>query len=171
MAPPAADDGGSRRIELLQVPVALWARADDEAQDLMREFAVIVLNRDRVASDVPARLLELIKELQASYGPVGEAQAARLEQARAEEQPSIERLSYEVPAGIGDDVRRLAEMLDEADEYCRSGQLLLSLATSPGAKAFRDWFFDEFHRQLDGEEPTPWPSSRFATQIREAVSE
>ena len=171
MAPPTPEDGGSCRVELLQVPVLLWARAADEAQDLMREFALIVLNRDRVVSDVPARLLQLIQELQASYGPVGETQAARLEQARAEEDSTIGRLAYEVPAGIGDDLRRLAEMLDEADEYCRSGQHLLSLATSAGARAFRDWFFEEFHRQLDGEQPTPWPSSRFAAQIREAVSE
>lgn len=158
-------------VVLLELPVATWSRADDETKDLMREFALIVLNRERDKIDVPSQLLELIEELQANYGTIGEAQALILERARAEDQTTIERLDYLMPASVQGAVQRLATMLDDADDYCRQGELLLSLASTAPAKAFRDWFFDEIYRQVAGGEPIPWPESRYATEAREAVSE
>lgn len=159
------------RVTLLEVPVQVWGRTDDEVNDLMREFALIVLNRDRHHSDVPSQLMELIKELQMTYGSLGHEQALRLERARAEEEPVIDRLDYFLPAGSQGDIRRLGDALDAADDYCRQGTLLLSLASSPVAKAFRDWLLEEFVTQLDGGAPTPWPQSPYAGAAREAVAE
>jgi hypothetical protein len=55
-------------------------------------------------------------------------------------------------------------MLDEADEYCRSGQALLTLETPPDAKLFRQWYLDEFIGQLSGAPPTPWPEYAAAVE-------
>jgi hypothetical protein len=46
-------------------------------------------------------------------------------------------------------------MLEEADEYCRSDQLL-TLATPPTLVAFRRWYLGEFIAQIDGRPPQPW---------------
>ena len=48
-------------------------------------------------------------------------------------------------------------MLDEADEYCRRGDHLLTLATPPEELRFRRWFISEFVDQVNGAPPTPWP--------------
>ena len=47
-------------------------------------------------------------------------------------------------------------LLDEADDYCRAGETLLTLATPAPALAFRRWFLGEFVRQAAGEPPRPW---------------
>ena len=46
-------------------------------------------------------------------------------------------------------------MLDEADVFCREGELL-TLATPADEVAFRRWFLNEFVRQLRGEPPRRW---------------
>lgn len=150
-------------VRLLLFPVGLWARADSETRDLLREFVLISIDQDH---EVPRRLLALVHELQAGYGSVGAAQTAELEAARAAGEEVIGELTYEVPAEIGAAVLRLGQLLDEADEYCRQGEHLLSLASSPEAKAFRDWFLEEFSRQLAGEGPTPWPLSDHALALQ-----
>lgn len=51
----------------------------------------------------------------------------------------------------------LRQMLAEADEYCRAGDELLTLAAPPDIAAFTGWYLQEFLRQLDGAAPQPWP--------------
>jgi hypothetical protein len=158
-------------VTLLEVPVEVWSRADDEAKDLMREFALIALNRDRSEPDVPTQLMNLIEELQQSYGSLGREQEIRFSRARSEQEEVIDRLDYLLPKGSDHDIRRLGEKLDQADDYCRSGQHLLSLASTPSAKAFRNWFLGEFEAQLNGADPIPWPRSPHAVAAREVVAE
>lgn len=171
---PAADPGSQGGeilpVVLLNVPVGLWERTDEEGKDLMREFTLITLQESHDAS-VPQRLLDLVSELEESYGTVGEEQSARLERARAAGEMEIERLEYRLPPAAAADIERLAAMLDEADDYCRQGKHLLSLASSPAAKAFRDWFLDEMLIQLSGGEPTPWPLSPYCARAQEGARE
>lgn len=155
-------------VTLLGIPVALWQQADQESKDLMREFALILLSEDNVESSVPVRLKDLIEELERSYGSLTNVQTARLQQAGQSGEAVIDRLDYRLPRSVGPDVKRLATALDEADEYCMAGQHLLSLATSPVSKAFREWFFDEINRQLEGGLPVPWSDSTFAAAVRES---
>lgn len=153
-------------IHLLKFPVELWARTGDESRDLMREFALISLEQHH--HGVPHRLLELVTELQLSYGSIGADQEARLEEASRDGTEFLDEVIYQVPPRIERDIIRLGRILDEADDYCRAGEHLLSLASSPAAKAFRDWFLDEFCRQLGGLPATPWPESHFARELEAA---
>jgi hypothetical protein len=164
-----SDQGSFVSIRLRQFPVSLWARTDDEARDLMREFALITI--DQKNKGVPHRLLELVADLGQSYGSLGADQTLLLAKARQDGLETIEELTYAVPPGIGPDITQLGAMLDEADDYCRQGEHLLSLASSPAAKAFRDWFIDEFVSQLAGKAPTSWPESRYARQLSAATVE
>ena len=61
-----------------------------------------------------------------------------------------------MPPAIGPACVHLVDLLREADEYCRHGDLL-TMATPPEAVVFREWFLLEFAKQVDGNPPTPWP--------------
>ncbi len=60
-----------------------------------------------------------------------------------------------MPPEVAAAARRLGDLLDEADEFCRSGHLL-TVATQPESVAFRRWYLGEFQRQIDGHPPGPW---------------
>ncbi len=58
-------------------------------------------------------------------------------------------------AGLG--ASALGAMLGEADAYCTSGEVLLTLRTPPGALACRRWLLGQFTEQLNGAAPVSWP--------------
>ena len=65
-------------------------------------------------------------------------------------------LIYHVPVEVRQAAIDLGVLLDEADDFCRQGDELLTLATPPRAVAFRRWFLEEFVRQIDGQPPVSW---------------
>jgi hypothetical protein len=146
-----------RTVRIVGAPVAIWARAQEHSDELIREFVLIASERERsgIDHDVPHRLTELIEEVTAQYGGFGEANEQKLLQAITAGVESLD-LVYEMPPEVVDAVRHLGELLDEADEYCRTGEHLLTLATPPEQLAFRRWFLDEFVRQIAGEPPLRW---------------
>ncbi len=68
---------------------------------------------------------------------------------------STSPITYHLPPEVGPAAQELDRMLDEANEFCRSGDLL-TLDTPPDVLAFRQWFLAEFVAQLAGSAPTPW---------------
>jgi hypothetical protein len=58
----------------------------------------------------------------------------------------------------------LCDLLDEADEFCRAGDRLLTLAAEPELVAFRHWYLGEFWKQVEGAEPVSWPDFQ-ASQV------
>jgi len=149
-------DGDETRFEvvLLGVPVALWAEASAHLDALRREFA-LMLATDPTGTSVPHRLHQLMAELSERFAGFGEPQRAQLERASAEGQGSVD-LRYTVSVSVADAAARLLELLDDADEFCRSGDALLTLAAPHRVQALRRWFLTEFIRQSGGEAPTPW---------------
>jgi hypothetical protein len=153
------------RIRLLRFPLRVFARSAEHHDDLLREFALLAASRGGAeqapsgaagrSAEVPSRLLVLVDELTHRFAGavhgVQDERAAAL--ARGEKEMDLE---YLVPAAAAEAGRALADMLDEADEFCRSGDLL-TLATPPETSAFRRWYLTEVQRQASGEPPTPWP--------------
>jgi hypothetical protein len=161
MAPSPSDmpPSGMLTVRIQKTPVAVWVAAQEHTDELLREFTLIATAQGTPQAprhDVPRRLTALIVELAAQYGGFGEANEQRLLEAAVAGEDSVD-LVYEVPVAVVDGARHLGELLDEADEYCRSGEHLLTLATSPELVAFRRWFLAEFLRQAAGEPPMPWP--------------
>ena len=163
-------DGDLRVIEIRRFPLAVYRRAQEHADELIREFALINIELTEGGADpghLPARLLELIDKVSAAYS------AATTEQERVRDE-AIDRgdaevdLVYRLPAEVREATLALAAILDECDEFCRAGERLLTLATPPEAKAFRDWYLDEFVRQIDGLPPIPWPESEQARSLAPA---
>jgi hypothetical protein len=147
-------------VRILALPVSILQQAREHGDGMMREFALIKLSESD-HSAVPRRLLELADELKDRFSGFTAGTDAELAAAETSAATEVDLL-YRVPADVSDACIRLASLLDEADDYCRAGQHLLTLVTPPEAAAFRVWFLEEFVRQVAGEDPIPWPAWRAA---------
>ncbi|MFL6239766.1 MAG: hypothetical protein ACJ735_09805 [Actinomycetes bacterium] len=153
------DLGPLCEVHVLQLPVAIWRNAQQHTDELLREFSLIVEQihqEGEGGSAAPVRLLRLVDELSATYSQFSTSQEEALFAAAADGTESLD-LVYEVPRSVGPAAQHLADLLDEVDDYCRAGQHLLTLAAPTEVVRFRRWFLDEFMRQADGHEATPWP--------------
>lgn len=139
------------RVSILGMPLAVMQRSSEHSDELLREFALI---RSEGAHHVPARLLALIEELRGRFGSFSEGPRQAMEAALERGDVTID-LHYDVPPTVAAAARQLGGLLDEADEFCRAGDLL-TLATLPEGRAFRHWYLGEFQRQVDGRPPRPW---------------
>ncbi|MDQ3898659.1 MAG: hypothetical protein M3326_15685 [Actinomycetota bacterium] len=138
-------------VRILGVPLDVYSRSSEHTDELLREFALI---REDETDHVPARLLALIDELNLRFAGFTQEQTRRMQEALARGEPQVD-LTYEVPAEAADGVVRLIALLDEADEFCRAGDLL-TLATPAEGVAFRRWFLEEFLFQIQGRAPRTW---------------
>jgi len=154
-------------VRMLQLPVQLWAASQEHSDELLREFALMTVGSAEHSPDsvpVPVRLLELVDQLTRRYAGTSDEQRERLFAAAVRGEQVIDELDYCLPVAVGPACVELAQMLDEADRYCREGAHLLTLATPDDVRLFRDWYLGEVQRQLDGAEPVPWPD--FLAQTR-----
>jgi hypothetical protein len=145
-------------VHVRKMPVQLWQQSQEHIDELVREFMLISgdVQGDSDHHQVPQQLLTLIDELTDRFSGFGEANEQRLFAAAADGTETID-LDYEMPVEVAGAARQLGEMLDEADEFCRRGEHLLTLATPPEQVRFRRWFLEEMVRQIEGHAPTPWP--------------
>ncbi len=146
---------GFVRVDLIALPLDVWQRTQEHVDGLLREFTLIVQDAEARAA-TPRRLLGLVQELNAGYGKFSQSQRVEMEAALGRGDSSID-LSYQLPPAAAGAARALGDVLDEADDYCRRGDHLLTLATPPEELRFRQWLVDEFVDQIGGAPPTPWP--------------
>ena len=149
---------GLVEVRLLRLPLQVWQRTQEHVDGLLREFALIAQD-EAAAPSTPGRLLDLVREVTVGFGGFSEAQRVAMEEALERGEAEID-LTYQVPPAAAAAAQQLGDMLDEADEYCRRGDHLLTLATPAEELAFRRWFISEFVDQLSGAAPTPWPDCR-----------
>ncbi len=143
-------------VRLLAAPVRLWSRSTEHHDELMREMTLLALSQPREGHDLPARLVELVDILGRQYGRTSERPDTERDEALAQGLDRID-LTYEVPRSAGQAALALAGILAEADEFCRSGGALLTLAKPDDQVAFSRWYIEQFVTQTEGGQPTPWP--------------
>lgn len=149
---------GHPEVRILRYPLEVHQRATEAFEGLRREFQLIAL-RGPEAEDVPERLLRLVDALATEYEGLNvEADNAR-EEAVARGDTEIPELVFRAPPGVAEACIALSQMVDEADEFCRQGDVLLTLASPPEAVVFRRWYLGEFVAQLRGEPPLAWPDA------------
>lgn len=168
MTAPTAE-GDLRTVRLLQLPVQVWAASQEHHDELLREFALMTVGHtdgDPVSAPVPLRLLRLVDDLTRRFAGTSDEQRERLFAAAAQGVRYVDELEYHLPPAAGPACVQLAHMLDEADEYCRDGEHLLTLATPDEVRLFRDWYLGDIARQLEGAPPEPWPD--YAARVRGA---
>jgi hypothetical protein len=154
-------------VHLRSLPVPLAAKARERSQQLLREFALLTadLIERRTAEtehEVPAKLLELVVALTQKLAELHQEPAERFEGAVAEGSDVIEDYSFDYPLDLAAATRAMADLFDEADQYCWTRDDLLPLATPPDCAAYRRWVFAQVLDQLDGRSPVPWPESAAA---------
>jgi hypothetical protein len=142
-------------IHLLGVSTAAQLHASEHHDELFREFALIASRDPSAGHTVPVRLSELIAQVRDRFSGFTEATDQDLETAIAEGRTSVD-LVFNLPSEVKQACTEFLQVLAEADEYCRHGDLL-TLAPPADAIAFREWFLGEFVRQVEGEPPLPWP--------------
>jgi len=145
-------------VRLLRFPLRRYGRTREHYDELMREFALITTGPSAEQPDrhVPSRLLELVDILGQQYAATSAAPDAARDAALEAGAGSIDLL-YESPRQGRAAAEIMLRLLDEADEYCRRGRDLLTLAANDEAVEFRRWWLGEFVRQMDGDPPIPWP--------------
>lgn len=145
-------------VHLEQLPVPLWAKTQQVTDELLREFALAAAQADdEQEHHLPGRLTQLIETLTQRFDGVSTEQEQQLFAAADAGQEVLPDLVFRVPRAAGPASRELGDLLEEADEYCREGQHLLTLAAPDDVVRFRRWYLWSFIRQLDGEAPVAWP--------------
>ncbi|HZG93163.1 MAG TPA: hypothetical protein VEZ46_00455, partial [Mycobacteriales bacterium] len=117
-----------------------------------------------VSTDVPKRLLEIDAELTQVYAPQIAAAAAVYEAGRARREEVVAETVYRVPPEAAAFARRVIEVLDEVDEFCRAGRYLFTLAAPGDVAAYRRWSLNEVALQIEGAPPMSWPQYAAASR-------
>lgn len=135
-------------MRLTDVPVRLFLESQDHQHDLIRELQLIEIGGglDATTSAISRRLATLIADVLSSYQPV---RSATREQALAALSRGDDVVTLRVPVypGMADALRTWLQLLEEADELCRHGELLL-LATSAEVRRLRTWYVEQITSQL-----------------------
>lgn len=158
MTAAATDHGPLHTVRAVGFPLDVWMRSTQHFDELMREFALISAGlqlEDGPSRPVPLRLIDLVDELRLQFAAMAAQQDAQRQAALDAGMASVD-LEYHVPAAAREAAASLLGLLDEADDFCRSGDLL-TLASPAEAVRFREWYLNEVVRQIDGHPPTPWP--------------
>ena len=149
-------------VHLLELPVPLAARARQWFEELMREFTLIHAGSadGHERPDVPTRLTQMVEMLVTRFSSLNDDARQRLDAAIERGDEVIADHVMDMPPEVGPASQALGAMMDEADEFCREGEHLLTLATPPDLLAYRRWYLGQIVDQLAGQEPTPWPAYR-----------
>jgi hypothetical protein len=144
-------------VVLRDTPIEVLTRANEHQAELIREFTLLAMGAvtEQSGSPVPVGLDALIHELEAR-DPDAETMARRQQDAAISRGEVSVTLTVDVPVSAARAALRLRDALDQADEFCRSGELL-TLAPQTDIVALRDWYLEEFDRQINGEQPLSWP--------------
>lgn len=150
------DEGEHVEVRLLNFPLQVFDKAREHHEELLREFALLALSppKDRPGHHVPQQFLDLINTLGVKYASIGASTDAIRDEAVARGENAMD-LAYKVPRSVGPAMRELRSLLEQADEFCRDGQML-TMALAPQEREFLWWFIDEFSNQAKDLPPTPW---------------
>jgi hypothetical protein len=137
----------ARRVRLEGVPVALFWRMEQQHDAMLREFALVSIGRQQdPAQDLPTHLLPLMKRTRRRY-PQQRATLLGLMERAAHAVQETATIELDLPLGAADSLERLLHAFEEADEFCRRGELL-TLASPPEVAVFRRDFVQQIVTQL-----------------------
>lgn len=146
-------------VRLIGMRLDMQARSAEHQEGLRREFRMLVEQGQADRESVPGRLVALAAELDRRFQSFGAAGQAEIEAAAGRGEATID-LSLAAPRTIGAAAREFGRMLEEADEYCRAGEHLLTLAAPADVVEFRKWVLAELERQAEGGRPISWSEYR-----------
>ena len=155
-----ADDEELVTVRLDLLPLDVQTAAQQHGDELTRELMLVAEQMHQQADDAPGlplRFVELVTALNSRYSMFTAAQEQQLASALAAGDSTVD-LVYRVPASVGPAAASLGAILDEVDDYCREGRLLLTLETPAPLVTYRRWFLDQFVEQSQGRPAVSWPA-------------
>ncbi|GAC1544907.1 MAG: hypothetical protein NVS3B12_33700 [Acidimicrobiales bacterium] len=154
----AAERSGAPLVDvcLKALPLDVARRATEYYAELFREFALVTERQPDLLTRVPGRLIALVDELTRQFEPFAAAPRRRMVAAQARGDRTID-IAFRIPPSAGPGAAHLDRLLDEADDYCRRGAPLLTLAASPDVTRYRRWYCDAFITQCAGHPPVAFP--------------
>jgi hypothetical protein len=148
-------------VHIIGLPLGVQREAQQHADELIRELTLVGegLRQQGNTGGLPARLVQLVEDLTHTYSGFTADQEQQLADAIDAGLDTLD-LTYRLPASVTGAVQVLSDILDEADEFCRAGEHLLTLATPPELVTYRRWYLTEFVRQAHGQPPRAWADYR-----------
>lgn len=140
-------------VVLKGCPLDVGQQASDHYAEVVREFALLVSAGDAPPGSVPARVAELITELQALRELGSGFETERDEALAAGE--TVRDLVLEVDERVFRVCQQLEPLLDEVDDYSRD-ESVLALPPTAAVVAYRHWYFGQIFGQVAGAAPEPW---------------
>jgi hypothetical protein len=146
---------GERTVRFLGVPVATYLALEAHNDALLRDFDLLAVSASQ-GGNVPPRLHEIVAEVHGQFSFPRAAYRRDVEAAAARGDALID-LSAPFTTQAVDPSVRYVELLEEAERFAGSGDLLAEPAPAPVAR-LRRWFVDEMTSQLlDGRPPRSAP--------------
>lgn len=135
-------------VRLPDVPARVFLESQDHQQDLIRELQLADIggSASNGVERVSQRLARLIAGVLSDYQTV---RSATRDQALAALARGEHVVTLDVPVvpGMHDALHRWLQLLEEADDLCRRGELLL-LAPSPEVRRLRRWYVEQLTSRL-----------------------
>lgn len=136
-------------VRVANVPVRPFLESQDHQHDLIRELQLITIGGqfDTATVEVSHRLARLVALIHERYGTV---RTVTRDQAMAAMGRGDDVTDLDIPVvpDMAAALRRWLELLEEADELCRHGDLLL-LATRPAIRDLRRWYVEAVTAALE----------------------
>lgn len=154
-APEAAGASGARPVRYLDVPVADYLALQEHNDALFRELQLIRIRMRTQGSESvtePPRLVALVEPLLAQFRRQRDSQRDDVAKAQARGAATVD-IEIRVSAAAVPAARAYVDLLEEADEFCRSGELLVP-PPAERVRWLRRWFVEQMAAQLlDGAPP------------------
>ena len=145
-------------IHLLGLPLRILQRVREHHGELLREISLLAL-KPAAMETLPPRLRELIAIYSKHYtGQIYGGAAERSVPLRSDVAPTRDRADLVVYVERADALQANVfwSQLDEADQYCQRGGILLTIGNGPTERALMAWYFAEFVNQANGLTPQEW---------------
>jgi hypothetical protein len=143
-----------RTVAFRGFPLAIFMQSRQHTEALLREFAFVV-DGGGDNTELPRQLLQTVERVRAQASGLNTGAERNIEEAIQRGDETVD-FDLVVPARIAAGAREFAALLDQVDAYCRAGDLL-SLASPPELRQFREWYLGEIAGQIiEGRAPTLW---------------
>ena len=144
-------------VRFLGVPVGTYLALEAHNDALLREFDLLAESATAMQGGaVPDRLAAIASEVRGQFSTRRAAYRRDVEAAAARGQSLVDLATSFAPSAAEPSVRYI-DLLEEAETFAQSGDILIEPAPAPVAR-LRRWFVDEMVAQLvRGEPPHPAP--------------
>jgi hypothetical protein len=136
----------TRRVRLAEVDIEQFHRLEKHQEAMLREFTLISLGAQTGVAAAPQQLVSRVERLRERFAGQREAIFAQVGEAARAGARTV-ALELDLPEGAAQDLLDALRAYEEADAYCRSGDLL-TLACPPDVAALRRQLYLDIIDQL-----------------------